>query len=228
MKRLTILVAVLLGSAAIAFAQTDEKGAGILKAEAIGSTDIVNLTFDDGSQELYRRVDRHVGDTPVFSYRYCKGRYDTAGYVRSGLDPYDPFDAGLLACLGPGLGHVYDGEVLRGLAFLTGTYCCFCLGGALLSPVQYMEGRYDPQYGYYEESVIRSSDSSLGSLLILGGVAIWIWNICDAVKVAKVKDLYFRDLIGQRSSLDARLLPELSFAPGTGKPTAGLSLRLSF
>ena len=225
---MTSLVAVLLGSAAIAFAQVDEQGAGIRGARTIGNTDIVNLTFNDGSQELYRRVDRFRDDTPVFSYRFCKGRYDTAGYTRSGLDPYNPFDAGLLACLSPGLGHLYDGEVLRGLAFMTGTYCCFCLGGALLEPVQYYEERYDPQYGYYNQQVTRSSEPYLGGLLILGGIAVWIWNICDAVKVAKVKDLYFRDLIGLQSSLDARIQPELGFTPGTGKPTAGLSLRLSF
>ena len=189
MKGIAILVAVLLGSAAIASAQVHD---------------------------------------PVFSYRFCKNRYNTAGFALSPTDPYVPFYAGALAYVFPGLGHVYDGEILRGLAFLAGTYCSIGVGAVLLQPQHFTEEHYDPQYGYYEETVVRSPDSSLGGILVLGGVALWIWNICDAVRVAKVKDLYYRDLSGRWSSLDATVQPTLDFAPVTGKPTAGLSLRVSF
>lgn len=165
---------------------------------------------------------------PIFSYRFCKDRYNTAGFYYSGQDPYVPFYAGALAYICPGLGHVYDGEILRGAAFLAGTYCSLGVGAILLQPQHFTEEHYDPQYGYYEETVVRSPDSTLGGILILGGVVLWIWNICDAVRVAKVKDLYYRDLSGRWSSLDATVQPTLDFAPATGKPTAGLSLRLSF
>lgn len=229
MKRTIILLTALLGSAVIASAQVNDRGNGILEAESVGNTDIVSVTFDDGSQELYRPVNLRWDDDPVLSYRYCRNRYNTVGFVRNGTDPYVPFYAGALAYLCPGLGHVYDGEILRGAAFLTGTYCCLGVGVSLLSARHNTEVRYDPQYDrYYEETVIGSSGSTLGTLFILGGAAIWIWNICDAVKVAKVKDLYFRDLTGRRSSLNARIEPNLGFAPVTGQPTAGLSLRLSF
>ena len=164
----------------------------------------------------------------TFSYRFCKDRYNTAGFYHTGQDPYVPFLAGALAYVCPGLGHVYDGEILRGAAFLAGTYCSLGVGVILLQPQHFTEEHYDPQYGYYEETVVRSPDANLGGIFILGGVALWIWNICDAVRVAKVKDLYFRDLTGQWSSLDASLQPMLDFAPATGRPTAGLTLRLSF
>ena len=229
MKRLTLLLAALLGSAAIAAAQVFDRGSGILEAETVGNTDIVSITFEDGSEELYRPVNVRWDDDPIFSYRYCRNRYDTAGYIRSGMDPYVPLYAGTLSYLCPGLGHLYDGEVLRGTAFFFGTLTCLSVGGTLLS-VRNTEQRYDPQYEeFYEVSLgVDRSSATMGSFFILGGIAIWIWNICDAVKVAKVKDLYFRDLMGRRSAVDARIQPELGFAPVTGRPTAGLSLRLSF
>ena len=229
MKRLTLLLAALLGSAAIAAAQILDRGNGILEAEAVGNTDIVSITFEDGSEELYRPVNTRWDDDPVFSYRFCRNRYNTAGFIRSGMDPYVPFNAGLLAYICPGLGHVYDGEVLRGMAFFWGTAACFSLGGSLLS-ARHTEQRYDPQYEeYYEVSLgVDRSYATMGTVFILGGVAVWIWNICDAVKVAKVKDLYFRDLTGRLSAVNARVQPELGFAPVTGRPTAGLSLKLSF
>lgn len=190
MNRIAILVAVLLGSAAIASAQVSDPG---------------------------------------FSYRFYKNRYNTAGFYLTGQDPYVPFYAGALAYVCPGLGHVYDGEILRGAAFLTGTYCCIGMGGILLSSRHYTERRYDPQYGSYEETVrIGPADATWGTVFLLGGVALWIWNICDAVRIAKVKDLYYRDLSGRWSSLDASIQPTLDFTPAMGRPAAGLSLRLSF
>ena len=225
-----LLTAVLLGSAAITFAQVENRGAGILEAETVGTTDIVSVTFDDGSRELYRPVNIRWNDDPVFSYRFCKGRYNPATYVRTGADPYVPLTASALSILCPGLGQVYDGEILRATGFFYGTIACFGLGATYRSVVQ--DNRYhisDPQYDYsYSGYDNLRSYSTAGTVFILGGVALWIWSICDAAKVAKVKDLYFRDLMGNRSSVDAHLQPTFGLIPQTGRPMAGLSLRLSF
>ena len=225
-----LLTAVLLGSAALTFAQVENRGAGILEAETVGTTDIVSVTFDDGSRELYRPVNIRWNDDPVFSYRFCKGRYNPATYVRTGADPYVPLTASALSILCPGLGQVYDGEILRAAGFFYGTIACFGLGATYMSVVQ--DNRYhisDPQYDYsYSGYDNLRSYSTAGTVFILGGVALWIWSICDAAKVAKVKDLYFRDLMGNRSSVDAHLQPTFGLVPQTGRPMAGLSLRLSF
>lgn len=229
MKRLILLATVLLGSAALAFAQVTERN-GILEAETVGTTDIVSVTFDDGSRELYRPVNIHWNDDPVFSYRFCKGRYNPATYFRTGADPYIPLTASCLSILCPGLGQVYDGEILRAAGFFYGTIACFSIGTTFLANVQ--DTRYhisDPQYDYSYSGYDNLSDyATAGTIFILGGVALWIWNICDAAKVAKVKDLYFRDLTGNQSSVDAQIQPSFGLVPQTGRPTAGLSLRLSF
>ena len=146
LKRI-LLTAVLLGSAAVAFAQGNDQGNGILEAETVGSTDIVSVTFDDGSQELYRPVNTRWNDDPVFSYRFCKGRYNTANYVRSGIDPYDPVNAALLSILCPGLGHVYDGEILRSSGFFYGTIACFSLGVSFIEQSSSVVKRYIKLFG---------------------------------------------------------------------------------
>ena len=63
-------------------------------------------------------------------------------------------------------------------------------------------------------------------------IALNIWSICDAVHVAKVKNMYYQDLRGQRASLDFNVEPFVIYAHtetfGSVKPVAGLSLRVSF
>ena len=130
----------------------------------------------------------------------------------------------------PGLGQLYDGELLRSTGFFFGTLCCFSVGGTLLSSRQQYERVYDDQsQSYYErEAGIGPTDATWGTLFLVGGVAVWIWNIWDAVKVAKVKDLFFRDLTGRYSAVDLSARPALGVVPTSGRPTAGLSLQLHF
>lgn len=63
-------------------------------------------------------------------------------------------------------------------------------------------------------------------------IVLNIWSICDAVHVAKVKNMYYQDLRGQRTSLDFNVEPFVIYAQtetfGSVKPVAGLSLRVSF
>lgn len=219
-----ILVACLLGS--VASAQNDST---LFDVRYIGNTDLISVEQEDGTRQVYRPADPRWDNEPVFSYRYCKGRYQTAGFRRSGLDPYDPFSAGVLSYLMPGLGQLYDGEVLRSAGFFFGTMCCLSVGSVVLSSTHRYEERYDQQYGYYREDVgIGPVDATMGTVFILGGVALWVWNIFDAVKVAKVKDLFFRDLAGRYSAVDLSVRPSIGVVPTSGRPTAGLSLQLHF
>ena len=225
MKKILILVAFLLGAIA-ASAQNDTT---LFDVRYIGNTDLISVEHEDGTRQVYRPADRYWDSEPVFSYRYCRGRYQTAGFRKSGLDPFDPFTAGVLSYCLPGLGQVYDGEVLRGAGFFFGTICSISVGTVLLSPVHRYEERYDEQYGYYREEVgIEPVDATMGTVFILGGVALWIWNIWDAVKVAKVKDLFYRDMTGRYSAVDLSVRPAMGIVPTSGRPTAGLSLQLHF
>ena len=87
---------------------------------------------------------------------------------------------------------------------------------------------YDSQYGqnyYYDHSAETVLDS-------LAFATVYIWNICDAVKVAKVKNLYYRDLYGNSQELKLHIEPYLNFNPvanPTGNQMAGgLSLKVDF
>ena len=60
-------------------------------------------------------------------------------------------------------------------------------------------------------------------------MTVEIWSIVDAVRVAKVKNMYEQDL-RKKYSLDVDLYPSVNYVQTSGgvKPTAGLSLALKF
>jgi hypothetical protein len=84
----------------------------------------------------------------------------------------------------PGLGQLIDGETGLGLAFLGGYTACgiICLVGLT---------------GIWSENYYPPSVETRRTILLGGGggmLAIQIWSIVDAVKVAKVNSMYVRNL----------------------------------
>ena len=68
-------------------------------------------------------------------------------------------------------------------------------------------------------------------LTLAGHAALNIWNICDAARIAKVKNMFYQDYTGNLSRVDVKFEPNLALAPGAGGalvPTAGFSLSLKF
>ena len=155
---------------------------------------------------------------PLFSsremrYRDYKNLYSTKGYYTQWGDPYSPLTCGVASALFPGLGQCVAGEWGRGALFL---------GGYVLTGVG---------FGLMSDSVEGESDDSILALPALALAGMYIWNICDAVKVAKIKNLRERDIRGQRTSLQAKVGPYFSCLPsvvGNNRMASGLSLRLSF
>lgn len=69
----------------------------------------------------------------------------------------------------------------------------------------------------------------LGILGVCTGALVYeIWNICDAVKVAKVKNMYYSDF--QRRSMEMGLYPSLDYAMTANgiTPVAGMKLSVQF
>lgn len=67
-------------------------------------------------------------------------------------------------------------------------------------------------------------------LAILGGdLAFDIWNICDAVRIAKVKNMYFQDLQGRRT-MEFNMYPSvnLSMTSDGARPVAGMGVSVRF
>lgn len=156
---------------------------------------------------------------PGMKYSQYKDYYYPGFYVRQSDDPYDPLLLSLVSCYVPGLGQAAAGEWGRGLRFLGGFFLSAIARGTLATFND----------GAYEEA---------GNLIALSGIlTCYIWNICDAARVAKIKNMYYQDLRVQGSTMDWKVEPFLAAAPKSGPaagpaagttPTAGLSFKISF
>ncbi len=110
-------------------------------------------------------------------YKINKTKYETNGYVYENDDPYVPFLCGFASYLMPGLGQIIAGETLRGLTFtaISGVGAATAISVFVIKPLD----------AKTEAALLGS-----GMALVIGTS---IWSIVDAVKVAKVNNLAYRD-----------------------------------
>ncbi len=188
-------------------------------------SEILIVRYQNGENEVFKEsrgsaaafnTDKEV--YPGMRYRDYKDFYNTSEYVSRPGDPYTPFWIGFGDFFIPGLGNAITGEWGRAAGFFFGN---LALGMLALSQVD-----YDYYYGDYEYG-------SLYWVIMAARLGLNIASICDAVHVAKAKNMYNQDLRAQHASLDFRIEPYLAYTP-TGlpgnslTPAAGLSLKLSF
>ena len=83
---------------------------------------------------------------------------------------------------------------------------------------------------FFNALMVSSAGAAL--LTLAGQAAFNIWNICDAVNVAKVKDLFYRDsALASSSRLDMSFAPTLAVVPGadgSACPAPGIGVRVTF
>ena len=149
--------------------------------------------------------------SPIFGqYRINKLNYNAHEYVYQPGDRYDPTLAGVASFLVPGLGQMVAGETGRGLLFFGGFVVSYsiALSGAIDIASHPIENRKTGPKIY------------IGTA---GVLAMWIWSIVDAVKVAKVNNLAYRDKnkVGLHN-----FSPVLIRNPNNGQLTGGLSFKL--
>lgn len=174
---------------------------------SIPTNQVLSIVFENGEKEVFNE---NVNSAPVQSispniqqglrYRQLKSMYSSKDYVRDIMDPYSPGWCAFGSFVLPGLGQICCGEWGRGLAFIGSG-----IGWTLLTA------------------------PTLTGLWLVGEIGLGVWAICDAVKVAKVIDMYYQDL-KKYSSLDLNVYPSFAYVPtGLGfQPTAGLTLAISF
>ena len=215
--------------------------------------DIQSITYENGRVETYGEAPREEPKYYVNYYdvRYndIKGWYNTRDYESYEGEPFSPILSGLSSWLIPGLGQCFDGEWGRGIGIMAANvgFAAAELTGLTLmvyyaQPLKYYNESYDYSTGYSYDYVIPdytiSTYDGVRAALCLGGTlltaafhaAFNIWNICDAVKIAKVKNLYYQDA-GKNASLNMRFEPELALYPSAGyslSPAAGFKLSVSF
>ncbi|MFA5588334.1 MAG: hypothetical protein WC987_06165 [Mariniphaga sp.] len=151
------------------------------------------------------------------SYRLNKKIFDHRDYVRQDGDRYSPALAGITSFVLPGLGQAISGEPMRGLLFFGGELVAISAMGLGVFLV-------------FAGNISNVQDGTLlGVLLFYGGIfsfiAIDIWSVFDAVKVAKVNNMYH-----QKRNLGLKLSPFLSNQSylAHAKPAAGLTLKITF
>ena len=187
-------------------------------------SDLLLIRYANGANQTFLPPDTlgtPVGQArqivPGMKYGQYKSLYNPALYARQQHDPYLPAVSGICSALIPGLGQMVSGEVGRGLAWFGGAV------GSIVIPMY--TGIYLSVY---------SDFPVLGGVLILcipaAYLAVDICSVVDAVRVAKVKNMYVQDLRHTASTLDVRLQPYVSaFSNGfVQTPVAGLSLAVSF
>jgi len=137
-------------------------------------------------------------------YSINKLNFDYHQYIPEYGDVYNPAMSGVCSFLIPGLGQLVSGEPGRGLAFFGGYLGCAVIlevGAAQLFTNKIYSNT--DNYGFSG-----NSNKGAGTMLIgFGGmIFVGVWSIVDAVKVAKVNNMYYRSL-RQTSSIKLNLSP---------------------
>ena len=194
--------------------------------------DILMIRFANGEKEMFYEEPLCYATVPVregMRYRDYKRFYNKHDYIRQEDDPYSPFLAGVASYFIPGLGQFACGEWGRGTAFFFGTYLTCSLAIASLADCTACYD-YDEQGYCYYDSYNRDCSGAVALLLAAG--TIYVWNICDAVKVAKIKNMYYQDVYGRRQQIRLHIEPYVDYTPISISPMAnlasGVSLKLNF
>lgn len=189
----------------------------IMKSEVVlikyesGRNEVIKATAGQYDPLLYGYREPVQGIKPGMKYREYKHLYNPKEYTRGLVQTHNPAGVGVASYFIPGLGQMICGEGWRGVGFLGGS----CLGYGI------MIGGAVHSYNYNAEP------------FIWGGLAIMltsqIWSIIDAVQVAKIKNMYERDLM-RTYSLEVDLYPSLDCVKTASglQPTAGLTLAMRF
>lgn len=148
-------------------------------------------------------------------YKVNKQKYDFRLYNHQVGDRYNPGIAGLCSFLVPGLGQMISGEPGRGAAFL---------GADLAFTVVYGVGLVKAMTTYDVDYYGNETAEGGGAILagLAGMLVVDIWSIVDAVRVAKVNSMTYRDT---RKRTTFEINPYL----GNQQYTAtGLSFKMKF
>ncbi len=160
------------------------------------------------------------------TYKINKQNYDYQMYIPQPGDPFNPQVAGIASFIAPGYGQMMCGEIGRGFAFMGGFFVVGSIT-ALGVLTSYKEDFDNPNN---DKLII----NPLGVAIFLVGLSSWIglgaWSRKDAIKVAKVNNMYFQDMRGNLSLVKVELNPFVDTNNYLGQinASAGLSLKITF
>lgn len=163
------------------------------------------------------------------TYKLNKEVYDHRLYIPQFGDPNNPTVAGVCSFFVPGLGQMVSGETGRGIAFL---------GSSIALSTLTFVGLYNSSeevvthngYGTFIESKARPGAVALTLTALAATLAVDIWAIIDAVKVAKVNNMYIQDKRKEMSSVKLEMNPFIDSNNylGENNTSAGLNFKVTF
>ena len=163
------------------------------------------------------------------NYKLNKQTYDYRMYMPQIGDPYNPTTMGLASFFVPGLGQILCNETGRGLAFLGSSALLsgVTLIGALMS---YDEVTTYNEFGSFTELETNPTGVAIMLTGLAATLAVDIWAIVDATRVAKVNNMYIQDLRKNTSQVKINLMPFVDSNNYLGEhhSSAGLSLNVTF
>lgn len=192
---------------------------------SLKKSDILLITYESGRKEVFNEKANsdlyYTNITPVdnvspgMKYKELKNLYNFKEYVPGLADRYPPAWLGVASAFIPGLGECINEEWGRGLGKF---------GGYLILGVLASSATYAYSYGGAPDATAALALACYGGI-----IAIDVWSIIDAVRIAKVKNMYEQDL-KRLYSFDVKLSPSVDFIPNgnTLQPVAGMTLAFSF
>lgn len=153
--------------------------------------------------------------TEGMKYKDYRPLYNHRNYTRQASDAYSPALAGVASFFIPGLGQCICDEWGRGLAFLGADIVVSLM--TINAVAQASRNPNNPSFVYA---------AAMSAFSLTTG----IWNIVDAVRVAKIKNMYYRDIKELKSTVSYGITPYVSYIelPGNSSPAFGLSFQVSF
>lgn len=168
-----------------------------------------NRSFNYAQTPGYAQQEASVTVSPGLKYRELKNMYDYRMYVPALYDRHRPVWAGVASYFIPGLGQMFSGSAGRGFAWLGGAAALYAASGYAIEMVE--------------------SDALIFAMCAVN-LSMHICCIVDAVRVAKVRNMYEADLRRQGFVYDVDLYPSVNCVRAVSGPktAVGMTLAMKF
>ena len=144
-------------------------------------------------------------------YRDIRDLYSLRDYTQHYNDKYSPGWCGFASFVIPGLGQAIENEWGRAVGFFLGNVACNSL-------IYYNAQKMNYTDDYYQAELVA---------FLVTGIALNISSIVDAVRIAKVKNLWCNQMLSHIESIN--ISPTFSYLPTNDhSPVFGVNMCISF
>ena len=190
-------------------------------------TELLMIRYETGRNEVFNQqptrslyyTDREpvANLRPNMKYKELKDLYDYKEFEPTFADRYSPGWTGFASAVIPGLGECINGEWGRGLGKFFGNVALMTLGNVFV------------QKSYVDSYPTWKSDIAVAVIFYAHALGLDIWSIVDAVRIAKIKNMYEQDL-KKTYAVDMDFYPSVDYIYSTMgvQPVPGFTFALRF